>query len=130
LAQDINTWSGNYYTGSVWNVGTYTFNFSIYDDKSAGSICYSNTTSITTDSIGYWTTEQYNISNNCNVNSEDYYLNINIDGQDQNPRRLLKTLKLSDMVNKEIETRMEIQKKESLEIVEAITEYYKEEINE
>lgn len=38
----------------------------------------------------------------------------------------LESIKLLEMVNEEFKTRMEIQKKESLEIVKAISSYYKD----
>lgn len=88
-ASDILVWQGQYYTGTTFNTGTYEFNFSVYDSLTGGNICYSNTTNLTTGNFGEWKTEQYNVSSSCNNVSKDYYLNINIDGIDQTPRKRL-----------------------------------------
>jgi len=88
-ASDVLVWQGQYYTGTVFNVGVYDFNFSVYDASIEGNICYSNITSLTTGNFGEWKTEQYNVSSSCNNVSKDYYLNININGIDQIPRRRL-----------------------------------------
>ncbi|MEK6881246.1 MAG: hypothetical protein AABY22_16615 [Nanoarchaeota archaeon] len=95
-AEDIRTWQGQYSTNGVWNNNTYSFNFTIYDNITSGNICYSNTTSLNTDMVGYWTTNQYNILSSCPNASINYYLNINIGGTDQPPRRLLDRLRLAD----------------------------------
>lgn len=42
----------------------------------------------------------------------------------------LETLQLLNEINEESKTRLEIQKKESLEVVEAISQHYPEEITE
>lgn len=88
-ASDVLVWQGQYYTGTTFNTGTYEFNFSVYDNLTDGSVCYSNTTTLTTGTFGDWKTEQYNVSHSCNNISKEYYLNINIDGTDQTPRRRL-----------------------------------------
>jgi len=88
-ASDVLVWQGQYYTGTTFNAGTYEFNFSVYDDLTGGDICYSNTTILTTGNWGEWRTEQYDVSTSCNNVSKDYFLNINIDGTNQNPRRRL-----------------------------------------
>ncbi|MDD5699960.1 MAG: hypothetical protein PHH00_02080 [Candidatus Nanoarchaeia archaeon] len=88
-ASDILVWQGQYYTGTTFNTGTYEFNFSVYDDLTGGNICYSNTTDLTTGNFGEWKTEQSNVSSLCNNASKDYYLNININGADQTPRKRL-----------------------------------------
>lgn len=54
-----------------------------------GGVCYSNTTTLTTGNFGEWKTEQSGINIACNNVSKDYYLNININGEDQTPRRRL-----------------------------------------
>lgn len=89
LAQDAGIWQGQYYTGTTFNVGTYEFNFTIYDASTGGSTCYSNTETITTGDFGEWYTEQEDVGSVCNNASKEYYLNINIDGQDQVPRKRL-----------------------------------------
>jgi len=86
---DVLVWQGQYYTGAAFNTGTYEFNFTIYDALTGGNICYSNTTALTTGSFGEWKTEQSGVGSACSNVSKDYYLNINIDGIDQTPRRRL-----------------------------------------
>lgn len=88
-ASDVLVWQGQYYTGTTFHTGTYNFNFSVYDNLTEGNICYSNTTTLTTGIFGEWKTEQDNVGISCNNASKDYYLNINIGGIDQAPRRRL-----------------------------------------
>jgi hypothetical protein len=88
-ASDILVWQGQYYTGTTFHTGTYAFNFTIYDNLTEGSICYSNATNLTTGNFGEWSTEQKGVNSACNNVSKDYYLNINIQGVDQIPRRRL-----------------------------------------
>lgn len=88
-ATDILVWQGQYYTGTTFNVGTYAFNFSVYDNLTGGNICYSNSSSLTTGSFGEWRIEQEGVNVVCNNVSKDYFLNININGIDQTPRRRL-----------------------------------------
>jgi len=88
-ASDVLVWQGQYYTGTTFNTGTYEFNFTVYDALTGGDICYSNTTNLTTGNWGEWETEQSGVSSACNNISKDYYLNININGIDQTPRRRL-----------------------------------------
>jgi hypothetical protein len=84
---DVLVWQGQYFTGTTFNTGNYEFNFSVYDALTGGEICYSNTTNLTTGSFGEWKTEQFYVSSSCNNVSKNYYLNININGIDQIPRR-------------------------------------------
>lgn len=88
-AADVAVWQGQYYTGSKFNVGTYTFNFTVYDALSGGKPCYSSVSNITTGIFGQWITEQEGVSTACTNISKDYFLNININGIDQTPRRRL-----------------------------------------
>lgn len=88
-ASDVLVWQGQYYTGTTFNKGIYEFNFSIYDALIGGNICYSNTTTLITGNWGEWSTEQNNVSSSCSNVSKDYYLNININGIDQIPRKRL-----------------------------------------
>jgi hypothetical protein len=88
-ASDVLVWQGQYYTGTTFNTGTYEFNFSVYDNLTAGNICYSNITNLTTGNFGEWVTEQFGAGYNCRNSSKDYFLNINILGIDQTPRRRL-----------------------------------------
>jgi hypothetical protein len=88
---DVLVWQGQYYTGTTFNEGTYEFNFTVYDASTGGTQCYSNVTSLTTGSWGEWKTEQYGVSGACNNVSKNYFLNININGTDQLPRKRLTT---------------------------------------
>ena len=88
---DVSVWQGQYYTGTTFNEGTYEFDFTVYDSLTAGTQCYSNKTNITTGHWGQWETEQSGVNYACNNASKDYYLNINIDGADQLPRKRLTT---------------------------------------
>jgi hypothetical protein len=88
-ASDVLVWQGQYYTGTTFNTGNYEFNFSVYDALNGGDICYSNTTTLTTGSFGEWKTEQSGVNSACDNVSKDYYLNININGVDQTPRKRL-----------------------------------------
>jgi len=88
-ASDVLVWQGQYYTDTTFNQGTYEFNFTVYDSPTGGNICYSNVTSLTTGKWGEWKTEQAGVSSSCNNVSKDYFLNININGVNQPPRRRL-----------------------------------------
>jgi len=88
-ASDVLVWQGQYYTGTTFNTGTYEFNFTVYDNSTGGDYCYTNTTDLTTGNWGQWETEQEGVGAACNNVSKDYYLNINIDGTDQTPRKRL-----------------------------------------
>jgi len=57
--------------------------------QSGGGACYSNTTTLTTGSFGEWRTEQSGVNSACDNASQSYFLNININGVDQTPRRRL-----------------------------------------
>ncbi len=88
-ASDVSVWQGQYYTGTTFNIGTYNFSFTIYDDLTGGNICYSNTTTLTTGNFGDWQIEQRGVNSLCDNVSKNYFLNININGVDQTPRRRL-----------------------------------------
>jgi hypothetical protein len=88
-ASDVSVWQGQYHTGTAFNTGTYEFNFTVYDALTGGDICYSNTTVLTTGVFGEWETEQIGLNSACNNVSKDYFLNIEINGVDQTPRRRL-----------------------------------------
>jgi len=88
-ASDVSVWQGQYYTGTVFNTGTYEFNFTVYDAPVGGDICYSNTTNLTTGNWGEWKTEQSGVNSACSNASEDYFLSIKINGVEQPPRRRL-----------------------------------------
>jgi len=97
-ASSVSVWQGQYYTGTTFNTGTYTFNFSVYDAETGGSMCFTNTTTLTTGNWGEWRTEQSPWSS-CNNASKDYFLNININGADQVPRR---RLTVSDFLRRDV----------------------------
>ncbi|MFH0986920.1 MAG: collagen-like protein [Candidatus Micrarchaeota archaeon] len=88
-SNDVLVWQGQYYTGSVFNTGTYEFNFTVYDNLTGGTQCYFNSTNMTTGIFGEWKTEQYGVSSACNNASGVYFLEIKIDGTEQSPRRRL-----------------------------------------
>src|SRR3989344_8070246 len=58
---------------------------------SRGGACYSNTTTLTTGNFGEWKTEQENVGTNCDDATTNYYLEIRINNETQNPRRLIKS---------------------------------------
>ncbi len=89
LASDTLVWQGQYYTGTTFNVGTFVFNFTVYNALTDGTPCYSNSATLTTGNFGEWYTEQSGVSQACNDSLKDYFLNINIDRKDQLPRKRL-----------------------------------------
>jgi hypothetical protein len=97
-ASSVSVWQGQYYTGTTFNTGSYSFNFSVYDALMGGSVCFTNTTSLTTGNWGEWRSEQSPWSG-CNNASKDYFLNINIAGADQTPRR---RLTVSDFLRRDV----------------------------
>ena len=88
-SSDVVVWQGQYYTGSYFNIGTYEFNFTVFNALTGGTRCYSNKTNLSTGEWGQWITEQNGVSAACGNASADYFLNININGVDQTPRRRL-----------------------------------------
>lgn len=40
LASDIIIWQGQYFTGTTFNVGTYNFNFTVYDAQVGGGVLF------------------------------------------------------------------------------------------
>lgn len=97
-ASSVSVWQGQYYTGTTFNTGTYTFNFTVYDALSGGNVCFTNTTNLTTGNWGEWRTEQSPWSG-CNNASEEYFLNINIAGTNETPRR---RLTVSDFLRRDV----------------------------
>ncbi len=86
-ASNVSVWRGQYYLGDKFQKGTFLFNFTVYDAKSGGEICYSNTSLISTNDFGEWETEETHVGKFCN--NSDYFLKINIDGKDQIQRKRL-----------------------------------------
>ena len=89
FAVDVAVWQGQYYAGTIFNIGIFEFNFTVYDALVGGVACYSNATTLTTGYFGEWKTEQTGVGTFCNNASQSYFLNININGEDQTPRRRL-----------------------------------------
>lgn len=77
-ASSFQVWQGQYYIGTDFQTGIAEFNFTVYDSKSNGTICFTNTTNLTRGSFGEWKTEQ-SIGSNCSNSSIDYFLEIKID---------------------------------------------------
>src|SRR3990167_3135358 len=73
FADDTVVWQGQYYNGTVFNVGTFSFNFTVFDAVNGGVACYSNVTSLTTGSFGQWRTEQNGVGSGCDNSSKDYF---------------------------------------------------------
>ena len=88
-ASNVTVWQGQSYSGTGFNSGDHSFNFTVYDSLTGGTSCYTNSTTLTLGTWGQWKTEQHNVWVNCNDSSNDYFLNINIDGIDQGARRRL-----------------------------------------
>ncbi len=96
-ASDVLVWQGQYSNGATFNIGTYNFNFTVYDNLTNGNICYSNFSVLTTGNLGNWKTQQSSVNFACNNVSKNYYLNININGVDQIPRKKLILNQLFDI---------------------------------
>lgn len=88
-ASNVTVWQGQSYSGTGFDSGDHSFNFTVYDSLTGGTDCYNNITTLTLGVWGQWRTEQYNIWVDCNDATNDYFLNINIDGIDQGARRRL-----------------------------------------
>jgi hypothetical protein len=85
--EDIAFWQGQYYSGSTFHQGTYEFNFTVFDARVSGNVCYTNVTTITTGPWGEWNYEPYGVNAACNNASRDYWLLVSIDGTPQLPMR-------------------------------------------
>ncbi|MEE9364849.1 MAG: hypothetical protein V3U92_19790 [Cellulophaga sp.] len=94
-ATDIQTWQGKFLSGSPNT--QYQFKFTVYDDPVIGNSCWTNTVNLKTDSDKWWDTNQLGVADACNNANENYYLDININGVYQSPRRFLKALKYADL---------------------------------
>jgi len=86
---DAFVWKGQYYIWDKFQQGNYNFNFTVYDNLTNGTACYSNITQLTTGFWGQWETEQFNISKQCNDSTQDYFLEVKIDDSVQYPRKRL-----------------------------------------
>lgn len=91
LASDTQVWQGQYYKGTTFQTGTFEFNFTVYDNRSGGVACYSNTTVLATGNFGEWKTEQRGVGDTCNDSFKNYYLEISINNETQSQRKLLKS---------------------------------------
>ncbi len=88
-SNDVQVWQGQYYKGTEFQLGTFEFNFTVYDAVSGGVACYSNVTTLSTGNFGEWSTEQKGVGVLCNDATKNYYLEITIHNDIQNKRRLI-----------------------------------------
>jgi len=86
-AMDVLVWQGQYYTGTTFHQGTYWFNFTVYDAKEGGTLCWSNTVNLTTGVFGEWKTEQAGVGEACKNIQKHYFLEIKINNLTQGERR-------------------------------------------
>jgi len=86
---DAAVFQGQYFEGEDFQEGTYDFDFSVYDDETAGTSCFSDSKTLTTGFWGQWRTELIGISASCNDTTKDYFMEITIDNSTQSPRRRL-----------------------------------------
>jgi len=86
---DTTVFQGQYFEGNEFQEGTYSFTFNVYDNETAGTICFSDTRSLTTGFWGQWRVELSGISTSCNDTTKDYFMEIIIDNSTQIPRRRL-----------------------------------------
>ena len=86
---DVSVFQGQYYVGDEFQTGTYTFDFEVYDDETAGNLIASYNTDLTTGTWGQWRVEIPGLSATCNDTTLDYFMEITIDGSVQTPRRRL-----------------------------------------
>ncbi len=86
---DTAVFQGQYYVGTEFQQGTYSFDFDIYTGEVFGDLIYTATTNLTTGTWGQWKVELDGISEACNDTTKDYFMEITIDGSVQSPRRRL-----------------------------------------
>lgn len=79
-ATTTQVWQGQHYIGTTFQTGYALFNFTIYDNKTNGNTCYTNTTILNRGVFGEWKTEK-NIGSNCNNATKDYFLEIRINNE-------------------------------------------------
>ncbi|MDD5012335.1 MAG: hypothetical protein PHQ66_01665 [Candidatus Nanoarchaeia archaeon] len=88
-SSDVSVFQGQYYKGTQFQQGTFTFKFDIYDAETSGNLLGSYTKNISTGYWGQWKTELTGLSSICSDTTKDYFVEISIDGTIQSPRRRL-----------------------------------------
>jgi len=88
-ASDVSVFQGQYYIGEELQLGTFEFNFDIYDNETGGNLTYSDTQNLSTGFWGQWRAELSGISSASNDTTKDYFMEIIIDGNVQGSRKRL-----------------------------------------
>src|SRR3989339_150293 len=87
VAKDVLVFQGQYFIEAKFQVGTYDFEFNVYDDETSGNLIYSDKENITLGNWGQWKVELVGLSEAANNVSKDYFMEIIIDGIPQLPRK-------------------------------------------
>ena len=87
VAKDVLVFQGQYFIEAKFQVGTYDFEFNVYDDETSGNLIYSDKENITLGNWGQWKVELVGLSEAANNVSKDYFMEIIIDGVPQLPRK-------------------------------------------
>jgi len=86
MADDLSVFQGQYFVGDIFQVGTYEFDFNVYDSKTNGNLIFSYSENITTGNWGQWKVELEGISDFANNVSKNYFMEIIVEGVSQLPR--------------------------------------------
>src|SRR3989339_24618 len=87
IAKDVSVFQGQYFIDDKFQVGTYGFEFNVYDDETSGDLIYSDKENITLGNWGQWKVELAGLSEAANNVSKDYFMEVIIDGIPQFPRK-------------------------------------------
>src|SRR3989339_464607 len=87
IAKDVSVFQGQYFIDDKFQVGTYEFEFNVYDDETSGDLIYSDKENITLGNWGQWKVELAGLSEAANNVSKDYFMEVIIDGIPQFPRK-------------------------------------------
>src|SRR3989339_756960 len=87
VPKDVLVFQGQYFIEAKFQVGTYDFEFNVYDDETSGNLIYSDKENITLGNWGQWKVELVGLSEAANNVSKDYFMEIIIDGIPQFPRK-------------------------------------------
>ena len=87
IAKDVSVFQGQYFIDDKFQVGTYEFEFNVYDDETSGDLIYSDKENITLGNWGQWKVELAGLSEAANNVSKDYFMEVIIDGISQLPRK-------------------------------------------
>ena len=87
IAKDVSVFQGQYFIDDKFQVGTYEFEFNVYDDETSGDLIYSDKENITLGNWGQWKVELVGLSEAANNVSKDYFMEVIIDGISQLPRK-------------------------------------------